>query len=196
MSRDLQHELHAYLELAAQTLDLPLDRQHLEGLAVQLTPAVKALIAEETDAHDSTVPVPYTVVRETLDEQTGIHTTVYAACTARISTDVPNEAPAAVLAAQLRASQPDVIATDVASPTYLGLTVRPQSLLAWTCWLNRLNVAVTEGAVTMRDNAAHATATVGDVVVQLQGDEVPMLLVDESAARLTGLLAETGQAPA
>ncbi|MET9140513.1 hypothetical protein [Streptomyces parvulus] len=196
MSRDLQHELHAYLELAAQTLDLPLDPQHLEGLAVQLTPAVKALIAEATDAHDATVPVPYTVARETLDEQTGIHTTIYAACTARIGTDVPHDAPAALLAAQLRASQPDVIATNVASPTYLGLSVQPQSLFAWTCWLNRLNVSVTEGAVTMRDNAAYATATVGDVAVELEGLEVPMLLVDESAARLMGLLAETDQASA
>lgn len=194
MSRDLQHKLRSRLELATQILDLSISGEDLDRLAVELTPAVKALIAEATDAHDTTVPIRYAVIGETLDEQAGVHTTTYAGCTARIGTEVDFDSPAALLATELRASQPDVIATDVPSPTYLGLTVRPQSPFAWRWWLDKLSVA--EGAVTMQDNAAYATGTVGDVVVYLQGLEVPMLLIDAPAARLMGLLAETDRAPA
>lgn len=188
MSRALQHELHSRLELAAQVLDLPLTGEHLERLAAELTPAVKALIAEATDAHAETVPISYGVI----DEQAGVHTTQYAGCTARIGVEVDLESPAALLAAKLRSTQPDVVATDVPSATYVGLTVRPQSLSAWRWWLVRLNVPEDEGAVTVQDAAAYATGVVDDVVVQLQGLEVPMLHVDESAARLMGLLATTG----
>ncbi|MYR58405.1 hypothetical protein GTY54_19905 [Streptomyces sp. SID625] len=39
------------------------------------------------------------------------------------------------LAAQLRQQQPDVMATDVPTATYLRLTVRPRSLTAWRRWL-------------------------------------------------------------
>ncbi|MFF9043287.1 hypothetical protein [Streptomyces parvulus] len=194
MSRELQHKLRSRLELATQILDLSISGEDLDRMAVELTPAVKALIAEATDAHDATVPVRYAVTGETLDEQAGVHTTTYASCTARIGAEIDLDSPAAALAAELRTKQPDVVATDVPSPTYLGLTVRPQSLFAWRWWLDKLNVA--DGTVTVRDNAAHATGVVDDVVVQVQGDEVPMLMVDESAARLTGLLAETDRAPA
>lgn len=189
MSRALQHELHSYLELAAQVLDLSLTGGDLERLAVELTPAVKALIVEATEAHAETVPISYGVV----DEQAGVHTTRYAGCTARIGVDIDVESPAASLAAKLRTAQPDIVATTVPAPTYLWLVVRPQTRLAWTAWLERLHVA--EGAVTTQDNAAYATGTVGDVAVELQGLEVPMLLVDESAARLMSFLAESGEAP-
>lgn len=47
MSRDLQHWLHTRLEAVTETLDLPLDAGHLERLAVELTPAVKALLAQQ-----------------------------------------------------------------------------------------------------------------------------------------------------
>ncbi|MCM8548957.1 hypothetical protein [Streptomyces sp. STCH 565 A] len=166
--------------------------EDLERLAVELAPAVKALIAEATDAHAETVPVRYAVVA-TQDEQAGVHTTTFAS-TARIGMDVDPTSPAALLAAELRAHQADVRATDVPSPTYLGLTIRPQSLHAWRWWIDKLGIH--PDAVTLQDTAAYATGTLGDVVIAVQADEVPALLVDEAAARLLGLIAETTPDPA
>lgn len=194
MSRGVQHRLRFRLELAATVLDLPLTGEHLDRLAVELTPAVKALIAEATEAHEETVPVRYGVVSTDLDTQAGVHTTTYAGCTARIGTEVDPESPAALLAAELRGRQPDVVATDVPSATYLGLTVRPQSLHAWRWWLDKLGVH--PDTVTRQDNSAFAMGVVGDVAVALCGEEVPTLMVDAPAARLMGLLADTNQAPA
>lgn len=194
MSRGLQHELHSRLELAAQMLDLPLAGEDLERLAVELTPAVKAIVAEQMEAHAETVPVSYGVVRTDLDAQAGVHTTTYAGCTARIGTEVDQESPAALLAAELRGRQPDVIATDIPSATYLGLTVRPQSLHAWRWWLDKL--AIHPDAVTRQDDSVFAMGVVGNVAVALCGEGVPTLMVDEPAARLMGLLAETAPGPA
>ncbi|MFJ1657220.1 hypothetical protein [Streptomyces anthocyanicus] len=190
----MQHRLRFRLELATEMLDLPLNGEHLERLAVELAPAIKAIVAEEIEAHTGTVPVAYGVVRTALDAASGVHTTTYPGCIARIGPDVDTASPAALLAAELRGQQPDVVATDVASATYLGLTVRPQSLHAWRWWLDKAGVH--PDTVTVQDTAAYATGVVGDVVVALQGNEVPMLMVDEPAARLMGLLAETDQAPA
>ncbi|CAL9599602.1 hypothetical protein [Streptomyces sp. enrichment culture] len=193
MSRDMQHRLRFRLELATQMLDLPLTGEHLERLAIELAPAVKAIVAEEMAAHAETVPVAYGVVRTDLDAQAGVHTTTYAGCTARIGTEVDLESPAALLAAELRGQQPDVIATDVPSATYLGLTVRPQSLHAWRWWIDKLGVH--PEAITRQDDAVFAMGVVGDVAVALCGEGVPTLMVDEPAARLMGLLAETDEAP-
>ncbi|MEU8555907.1 hypothetical protein AB0C80_18225 [Streptomyces anthocyanicus] len=190
MSRGMQHQLRFRLELATDMLDLPLNGEHLERLAVELAPAIKAIVAEEMEAQAETVPVAYGIVRTALDAASGVHTTTYPGCIARIGPDVDLESPAALLAAELRGRQPDVVATDVASATYLGLTVRPQSLHAWRWWLDKTGVH--PDTVTVQDTAAYATGVVGDVVVALQGDEVPMLMVDEPAARLMGLLAATG----
>ncbi|MEV5163895.1 hypothetical protein AB0K66_04605 [Streptomyces werraensis] len=184
MSRDLQHRLHTRLELAAQMLDLPLTADHLERLAVELTPAVKALIAEQADAQAAAAPVGYAVV-----ETGGVRTTTYAQCTSRIDVKVDEGSPAALLAASLRTRQPDVVATDVPSPTYLGLTVRPQSLHAWAWWVERLHLDPTK--LNRRDSSVYGVGEVDGVVVHVRGDGVPDLMADESAARLMGLLAET-----
>ncbi|MGN7139063.1 hypothetical protein [Streptomyces pseudogriseolus] len=183
MSRDLQHRLHSRLELAAQMLDLPLTADHLERLAVELTPAVKALLAEQADAQAAAVPVDYSVV-----EADGVRTTTYAQCTSRIDVRVAEDSPAALLADALRSRQPDVIATDVPSATYLGLTVRPQSLHAWTWWVHRLGLD--PAALTRQGDKVYGVGSVGQVIVHVCGDGVPELMADEAAARLMGLLAE------
>ncbi|MEV5368948.1 hypothetical protein AB0N12_06245 [Streptomyces albogriseolus] len=184
MSRDLQHRLHSRLELAAQMLDLPLTAQHLEDLAVELTPAVKALLAEQADAQAAAAPVSYAVV-----ETDGVRTTTYAQCTSRIDVTVAEDSPAALLAAAFRTRQPDVVATDVPSATYLGLTVRPQSLHAWAWWVERLRLDPV--ALTRQDSSVYGVGNVDGVVVHVRGDGVSDLMADESAARLMGLLAET-----
>lgn len=195
MSRDLQLKLHSRIELATQVLDLPLTADHVERLALELTPAVKALLAEQADAHDATVPVRYAVVGPDTavveGEADGIATTEYAGCTVRIGTDIDLACPAALLADQLRMRQPDVTATDIPAATYLGLTVRPQSLHSWRWWLDKLHVAA--DAVTYRGDTAYAVGVVGDVAVEVRGEGIPALLADKGAARLMGLLAEAEQ---
>lgn len=189
MSRDLQHRLHARLELATQMLDLPLTADHLERLAIELTPSVKALLAEQADTQAATVPVAYAVVGPDVDVEAGVQTTTYAQCVSRIGLDVDLDSPSAVLADQLRMRQPDVTATDIPSPMYLGLTVRPQSLHAWRWWLDKLHIAA--DAVTSQGNSAYGMGVVDGVAVHVRGDGVPTLLADRGAARLEGLLAET-----
>ncbi|MBU5946751.1 hypothetical protein [Streptomyces sp. PAM3C] len=184
MSRDLQHRLHSRLELAAQMLDLPLTAKHLEDLAVELTPAIKALLAEQADAQAAATPVDYSVV-----EEGGVRTTTYAQCTSRVDATLDPNCPAARLAREFRSRQPDVLATDVPSATYLGLTVRPQSLHAWTWWVHRLGLD--PAALTRQDDKVYGVGSVGQVIVHVCGDGVPELMTDEAAARLMGLLAET-----
>lgn len=183
----LQHQLHTRVELAAQMLDLPLTADHVERLAVELTPAVTALLAEQDATHAETAPVRYAVVQE-VDEQVGIATTRYAGCTTRVSVDVDLESPAAVLADQFRMRQPDVVATEIPTAMFLGLTVRPQSLHSWRWWLDTLHIAAE--AVTVHGTAAYAVGEKDGVAVQLCGDGVPALLTNQGAARLMGLLAE------
>jgi len=192
MSRALQQRLHSRLELAAQMLGLPLTSDQLEDLAAELTPAVRALLAEQADTDAETVPVRCAVVVPGVEEQAGVQITTYAQCTSRIDTEVDLDSPAARLADELRMGQPDVIATDVPSGTYLGLTVRPQSLHAWRWWIDKLGIA-TDG-ITFQDDAAYGMGVVDDVAVAVRADGVPTLLVDRGAARLEGLLAEIGPA--
>jgi len=182
----LQHQLHTRLELAAQVLGLPLTGEHLERLAVELTPAVRAILAEQAAELTDTAPVTYAVADPAV--LTDVITTEYAGCTSRTGADVDEDSPAALLAAELRTRQPDVVATDVPTSTYLGLTVHPQSPHAWRWWLDKLNVAAE--AVIMQDGDAYAVGIVGDVAVQVRGRDVAELLTDEGAARLMGLLAE------
>ncbi|EYT83979.1 hypothetical protein CF54_04200 [Streptomyces sp. Tu 6176] len=187
MSQPLQHQLHSRIELAVQVLDLPLTAEQVERLAVELTPAVRAILAEQAAEITDSVPVTYAVTAPAVLADVSV--TEHAGCISRIGPDVDLDSPAAALAAQLRQQQPDVVATDVPTATYLGLTVRPRSLAAWRWWLARLGVAAE--AVTVQGTAAYAVGTVGDVAVQLCGDGVPELLADEPAARLMGLLAPT-----
>ncbi|MFF3928619.1 hypothetical protein [Streptomyces hirsutus] len=188
MSRELQHSLHASIETAVVFDDLPLDHRHIEALAVQLTPQVKALIAQAVADAEDDAPVQYAIVGTEVDETAGVSTTTYAQCTSRINVLVDEDSPAALLAAKFRSRQPDVVATDVPSATYLGLTVRPQSLHAWAWWVHRL--ALDPSALTRQDNAVYGVGSVGRVAVHVCGDGVPELLTDTAAARLMGLLAE------
>lgn len=186
--RHVPHRLHGALETASALLNLPLDGHRLEALALELTGPVRALIAEVVAAAADDAPVRYALTRETdVDEACGVATTEYAGCTARIGTDVDLDSPAAVLAAELRARQPDVTATDVPTHTYLGLTVRPQSLHAWRWWLDLLSIDA--DSVTIQGTSAYAVGTKDTVAVQLRGDGVAELLADEAAARLMGLIA-------
>ncbi|MET9729744.1 hypothetical protein ABZZ79_03455 [Streptomyces sp. NPDC006458] len=192
MTRPLQHQLHGRLELAAQVLDLPLTADQLERLALELAPAVRAMLAEQADSLTAQVPVTYAVVGTDVDRQAGVAITTWAQCTSAIGTDVDHESPAALLAHELRSRQPDVIGTDVPTGTYLGLTVRPQSLSAWRWWLDRLSIAAE--AVTVQDTDAYAVGVVGDIAVQLCGQGVAELLADRPVARLMGMLAESDTA--
>lgn len=195
MSRTLQHRLHTQLRTAVAVLDLPLTEQHIEGLAVEMTAPVKAMFAEALAAANEQAPLAVAVTVPVLsvgphpdvDEAVGMETSEYAGCVSRISLDVDLDSPAAVLAQRLRERQPDVTATDVPTNSYIGLTVRPQSLHAWAWWLNELGISA--DSVTVQGDAAYAVGEKNGVAVQLRGDGVPDLLTDRAAARLAGVLA-------
>ncbi|MFJ2731443.1 hypothetical protein [Streptomyces sp. NPDC087317] len=178
MSRALQQRLHGILQTATATLDLPLDPGHLERLAVEVTPAITALLATAQATAEENAPVRCALTDAEVDEACGVRTTEYAGCVSRIGVDVAEDSPAAVLAAELR-GQSDVIATDVPNATFLQLTVRPRSPQAWQWWLDKLGVAAE--AVTRQDNTTYAMGVVGDVVVAMCGDGVPKLLEDQAA---------------
>lgn len=179
MSRDLQHRVHTILRTAVVMFDLPLDDHHVERLAVEATPAVKALIAEALDGQAQNVPVRYAVVRPT-DEQAAVETTQYAGCVSRISVEVDLDSPAACLATELRRHH-DVIATDVPTGSYLGLTVRPATAEAWRWWLRTL--AISEDKVTVQGTNAYAVGEKDGVAVHLCGDDTALLLPGGASAR-------------
>lgn len=186
--RSLQHRVHAILRTASDMLDLPLDIHHVERLAVEVTPAVRALLAEALDGAAAEVPVRYAVVAQsseaparTVDSEAGVETTEYAGCVSRIALDVDLDSPAAVLAAELRQQQHDVVMTDVPNPAYLGLTVRPKTLNAWRWWLRKLGIA--ETAVSVQGTNAYAVGQVGKVAVQLCGEDTGTHLSSEVRTR-------------
>ncbi|MGW3410301.1 hypothetical protein [Streptomyces sp. NPDC000888] len=197
MSRDLQQQLLTRIDLAVTMLDLPLTRDHIERLAVELTPAVKAILAQD-QAVDA-IPVAYAVVNgiaETTTPQYAacasvvegqVETTQLEGCLCRIGLDVDLDSPAATLAQKLRATQPDVTATDVPDATTLGLTVRPQSIDCWRWWLDRHNVAV--GSVQTHGDTVTATGSYKGVTINLRGEGIRELLADKAAARLSGVMA-------
>jgi hypothetical protein len=194
VSRDLQHALHGSLTTAVAVLDLPLTGQHLERLAVELTPAIKGLLAEDRAELADVVPVEYA-----LTEQAGPvdrHITVYAGCTSTIHPEVEEDSPAALLALELRGNQPDVTATDVPTRTHLTLTVRPQSLHGWRWWMDKMSVAP---STTLRHgHVVTGTGHFGEIAVHLRGENIGDLLDDQAAAqsarRLQGFLG--GDVPA
>lgn len=199
MSRDLQQKLLSRIDLAAAVLDLPLTRDHIERLAVELTPAVKAILAEDQAVADE--PVAYAVVAGVaematheyaactglIEARSETETTQVEGCLCRIGLDVDLDSPAATLAQKLRSSQPDVTATDVPNAVTLGLTVRPQSIDCWRWWMHRLNVAV--DSVRTASDAVTATGNYQGVTINLRGEGVPELLADKAAARLAGVIA-------
>ncbi|WP_326780398.1 hypothetical protein OG481_09640 [Streptomyces longwoodensis] len=169
----LPHRLHAALQTAAAMLDLPLANRQLEALAFELTPMVRALCAESAAAVAEDAPVRYAVARQD-DEAADVEVTKYAGCVSRIGADVDHDSPAATLAARFREHHHDVVVTDVPTATYLGLTVRPQSVTAWQWWLEHCGVSA--DAVTVQGTDAYAVGVMGDVAVQLCGEGVgPML---------------------
>ncbi|WP_405925475.1 hypothetical protein [Streptomyces sp. NBC_00035] len=197
MSRDLQQTLLSRIDLAVTVLDLPLTRDHIERLAVELTPAVKALLAQ--DQAIEAIPVAYAVVAGAAETATPeytactrrvegqVETTQVEGCLCRIDMDVDLDSPAATLAERFRASQPDVTATDVPDATTLGLTVRPQSIDGWRWWMHRLNVLA--NSVQTDGDAVTATGSYKSVTINLRGEGVPELLGDRAAAHLAGVLA-------
>ncbi|MBE4790966.1 hypothetical protein [Streptomyces caniscabiei] len=187
MSRALQHQLHSRLETVTALRDLPLTRQHIEALAVDLTPIVKALLAEADADRSDVVPVEYA-----LTDQAGPvdrYITDYDGCRASTHPEVEEDCPAALLAAELR-RQPDVKATDVPTPTHLTLTVRPSSIHGWRWWRRKLAV----GSILRHGSLVTGTGHYGEVTVHLRGENAGDLLdtraVNKSAARLQNFLAE------
>ncbi len=183
--RDVPHRLHSALEMAAALLDLPLTVAHLEGLALELTGPVRALIAEALAEASTDSPVRYAVVdrqvtgRE-VDAETGVETTEYAGCVSRISLDVDVDSPAATLAAELRRHH-DVVITDVPNGTCLGLTVRSRTVQAWQWWLKKF--AISADTVTVQGTDAYAAGVVGDVAVHLCGEDTGTLLSSDVSVR-------------
>ncbi|MET9100004.1 hypothetical protein [Streptomyces antibioticus] len=176
----MQHRLHAALETATAMLDLPLDTHHLERLAVELTPTVKALLAGADAALADLTPVPYAVTDD-------VEETLLDGCRVRVQADVDHDCPAARLGLMLRSAQHDVVATDVPDETTLGLTVHPQSLDCWRWWMHRMGIDPT--AITIEGDAVTATGSCEGVTINLRGEGVPELLADKSAARLMGVIA-------
>ncbi|MGW0821780.1 hypothetical protein [Streptomyces sp. NPDC002845] len=188
MSRHLQHKVRDRLATAIAVLDLPLSDKQTDDLAVELTPVIKAMLAQADATVAELEPVPYTVPADGTSTDTAAETEVteYAGCTSRIGLDVDLDSAAAVLAQKLGASQPDVTATDVPDPATLGLTVRPEALEDWRWWLHRLNVAI--DSVRTHGDAVTATGHYRGVTIQLRGYGVPALLQDKAAARLAGVI--------
>ncbi|WP_371579418.1 hypothetical protein [Streptomyces sp. NBC_01314] len=185
MSRHLQHLLHSRLDTAAAVLDLPLTRDHLERLAVELTPAVKALLLEADDRAAEHEPVEYTLTEQAAPADR--HVTEYNGCRSSIHPEVDEDAPAALLALEWRGMQPDITSTDVPTRTHLTITVRPQSLRAWDWWLNKAGVAV--DSTRRHGQLITGTGYYGEITVYLRGENVGQLLDDQvvtaSATRLT-----------
>jgi hypothetical protein len=187
VSRALQHQLHSRIETVTAVRDLPLTAQHIEDLAVDLTPIVKALLAEADAELADVVPVEYALT----DQAGPVDRTVtdYDGCTASLHPEVEEDCPAALLAAELR-RQPDVKATDVPTPTHLTLTVRPQSLYGWTWWRRKLAV----GSILRHGPVVTGTGHYGEVTVHLRGENAGDLLdahaVSRSTKKLQNFLSE------
>ncbi|MEU1496107.1 hypothetical protein [Streptomyces sp. NPDC005732] len=185
MSRALQQQLHARIATAAALLDLPLTQDHLERLAAELTPGIKALLAERDATIAELEPAPYSLTATAVDDGERI-SREYAGCTLRIHPDVAEDCPAALLGLELQATQSDVLVLDVASATDLTVTVRPRSPEAWTWWRRRF------AGVDRRPSQACCATLVGsygEVRVELRGEGVPELLAQHSANRLQTILA-------
>jgi len=179
--RHLPHRLHSALQTATATLDLPLETRHLEALALELTPLLRALCAEvQADAADD-APIRYAVAESvSVDEQAGVETTEYAGCIRRISVDVDHDSPAAVLAERLRRHH-DVVVTDIPNAAYLGLTIRPKTAAAWRWWLKTLSIPAT--SVTVQGTDAYASCEVDGVAVHLCGEDTGTLLSESVRTR-------------
>ncbi|MEU9661872.1 hypothetical protein [Streptomyces chartreusis] len=180
MSQDLRPKLHSAVTLAATLLSLPLSDAQCDALALELTGPVRALLAEALAVQAADVPVRCAVIGPGIDEQTGVETTQYAGCLSRICVDVDHDSPAATLAADLRRHH-DVVITDVPTPTYLGLTVRPRTVHAWQYWLKQFGIA--DDVVTLEGSDAHGVGEKDGVAVRLCGEGMAVLLSPDTHTR-------------
>ncbi|MGW5736961.1 MULTISPECIES: hypothetical protein [Streptomyces] len=186
MSRALQQQLLHRLDTAAAILDLPLSREQLERLAVELTPSVAALCAERDALIADLEPAPYTLAEDIAAGDGERVVREFAGCTLSIRPDVAQDAPAALLGLELQSTQPDVLALDVPSATSLVITVKPRTEQAWDWWQRRFE------AVTCSPEQPCCTTTTGhygDISVELRGEGVPGLLAARSAGRLSDFMA-------
>jgi len=180
-------KLHSALEMAAALLDLPLTSTQLEGLALELTGPVRALIAEALAEAGDDSPVRYAVTSgEPTPDAPEFEESEYAGCITRVGLDVDLDSPAGTLAAKCR-RQPDVTALELRDAHTIGVTVVPQSLDAWRWWLFQLGVD--PSTVVMAGTVATATGCKDGVTVHLSGDDVPELYADRGAAALMCLIA-------
>lgn len=180
MSRDLQQQLLARIDTAVTILDLPLTRDHIERLAVELTPAVKAMLAEADATVAELTSVPYTLAAA--DGPAARSVTEYTGCVSAIHPDVPEDSPAALLALELQ-RQSDLVATDVPADAELSLTVQPRSLTSWGWWTERMSIVV--GSVTRQGDTVTCTGHYGEVTIRLRGDNVGALLDAHTTGRTT-----------
>ncbi|MGW6210993.1 hypothetical protein [Streptomyces sp. NPDC055109] len=181
MSRDLQQQLLTHLDRSVTVLDLPLTREQIERLAVELTPRLapvtggRAVSGIESD--------PYTTTA-TPDGERVVN--AVEGCNLSIHPDVAEDSPAALLGAELYRAQSDVLALDVPEAKRLVVTVKPRSAEAWTWWLRKFD------AVRCTPDQPCCTTIVGrfgDIDVELRGDGVPDLLATQSATRLGEFMA-------
>lgn len=184
MSRVLQQQLLAYIDTAVAVLDLPLTNDQLERLAVELTPAVRAMLAKRDAVIAELEPAPYTVTDTAVTGERVV--SEYAGCTLSINPDVAEDAPAALLGLELRSTQSDVLALDIPSATRLVVTVKPRSPQAWTWWLDKFQATT---CTPEQPCCTTTTGRYGDITVELRGDGVPDLLAGRSAARLGDFMA-------
>jgi hypothetical protein len=185
VSRALQQQLLARIDTAVAVLDLPLTREQLERLAVELTPGIVAMCAERDALIADLEPAPYTVVEDGEGDGERV-VREFAGCTLSIRPDVAQDAPAALLGLELQSTQSDVLVLDVPSATSLVITVKPRSPQAWTWWCKRFE------AVTCSPSQPCCTTTTGhygDIAVELRGEGVPDLLAARSAGRLSDFMA-------
>ncbi|MFF3891341.1 hypothetical protein [Streptomyces sp. NPDC001914] len=185
MSRALQQQLLSRLDIAVANLDLPLTREQLERLAVELTPAVNAMLAERDATIAELEPVPYAMT-ETADGERFVRE--FAGCKLSMDPDVSEDAPAALLGLDLQSTQSDVRALDVRGATSLVVTVRPRSATAWQWWLDKFEA---RACTPEQPCCATVIGRFGDVEVELRGDGVPDLLasVERGAGRLGAFMA-------
>lgn len=150
MTAALQQQLLERLTSAAAFHGLPLAPHQLQALAADLTPAVTQLVEAG--------PV---------QDQADVEVSEFAGCTIRTRIDVSYDAPASLLAQELRSQQHDVVEVDVLAADQLTLRVRPGSAAAWQWWLDHLTVAT--GTLRSSGQSVTGSGHYGEITVRLIG---------------------------
>lgn len=173
MSRRLQHRLHTALTTAVATRDLPLTDLHVEALAVELAPFLKAMLAERDATIDELLPAPYLLATDT--ERV---VSEFEGCRLSIHPDVAEDAPAALLGLGLRHTRTDVVALDVSTATHLTVTVQPKTARAWGWWRTTFDTVANH---VPQSCCTTLTGAYGEVSVEIRGNAVPDLIAREAA---------------